>query len=219
MIVAMWTAIVPSIIGLLGVLVGAFMVRGNERGRRRLDFVERQLRDLYSPLHSLRQEIAALSELRVRIERAADGVWRELCATHPVGSAPDHTPFEKIIDYENEQLKAVLLPAYDKMLQTLRDNFYLAEESTRQYLPILIEYLEVWRRFQKKSIPGEVIRKLGHGEAQLHPFYADLETTFKRLRETLASGQTPSSLTGNVFNPLAMWRSKQSKTQPSTPTP
>jgi len=51
----MWAAILPSLIGFLGVLVGAFMVRGNERGRRRLDFVQTQLRDLYSPLHSLRR--------------------------------------------------------------------------------------------------------------------------------------------------------------------
>jgi hypothetical protein len=190
----MWSAILPSLIGFLGVLVGVFMVRGNERGRRRLDFVERQLRDLYSPLHSFREEIRALSELRVRIQGAADEAWRELCADRAPGSAPDHAPFAKIIDYENEQLKAVLLPAYEKMLQTLRDNFYLAEESTRQYLPTLIEYLEVWRRHQKESIPGEVIQKLGHGEAQLHPFYAHIEATFDRLRATLASGYVRSPL-------------------------
>src|SRR4051812_38960544 len=124
----MWSTILPSFIGFLGVLVGAFMVRGNERGRRRLDYVEKQLRDLYTPLHSLRQEIRALSELRVRIQHAADAAWRELCADRPAGSVPDHAPFEKIIEYENEQLKVVLLPAYEKMLQTLRDNFYLAEE-------------------------------------------------------------------------------------------
>lgn len=136
-----------------------------------------------------------MSELRVRIQGAADETWRELCADRAPGSAPDHAPFAKIIEYENEQLKAVLLPAYEKMLQTLRDNFYLADESTRQYLPTLIEYLEVWRRVQKDSIPGEVIRKLSHTEQQLHPFYADIEATFKRLRETLASGSVARSLT------------------------
>ena len=76
----MWSTILPSLVGFLGVLVGAFMVRGNERGRRRLDFIEKQLRDLYSPLHSIRQEIRALSELRVRIEGASDEAWRQLCA-------------------------------------------------------------------------------------------------------------------------------------------
>jgi hypothetical protein len=112
-----------------------------------------------SPLarHALSSQTNPLSELRARIERAANETWQELCADKPSDAAPDHAPYAKIIDYENEQLKAVLLPAYEKMLQTLSDNFYLAEESTRQYLPTLIEYLEIWRRHQKKSFLAAVM--------------------------------------------------------------
>ena len=195
-----WSAILPSLIGFLGVLVGAFMVRGNERGLRRLDFVDKQLPIPHSTAFGRKSVRSA--RLRVRIQGAADSAWRELCAEHAPGSAPDHAPFAKIIEYENDQLKAVLLPAYEKMLQILRDNFYLAEESTRQYLPTLIEYLEVWRRHQKDSIPGEVIRKLGHTEQQLHPFYADIEATFTRLRQTLASGYVSSPLVSRLANLL-----------------
>ena len=72
-------------------------------------------------------------------------------ANKPSGAAPDHGPYARIIDYENEQLRAVLLPAYEKILQTFRDNFYLAEESTWQYHPTLIEYLEIWRRIVEKA--------------------------------------------------------------------
>lgn len=181
----MWSTILPSIVGLLGVVAGALMLRGNERSRQRLDFIEKQLRELYSPLHSLHQEIRTLSETRVRIQHASEAAWREICQNTP---RPDFEPFSKITEYDNDQFKSMLLPAYEKMLLTLREKFYLAEESTRGHLPTLIEYLEIWRRDQSRSLPGEVIRKLGHSEERLEAFYDDLEETFIRLRGLLRSG-------------------------------
>lgn len=198
----MWTTLIPSVIGFLGVLAGAWLVRSNERQARKLEFVEKQLHELYSPLYATRKEIRSLSELRVRVADAADSAWRELCEDQPQGAAPDFSRFRKVIEYENEQLKEVLLPGYERMLNTLRENLYLAEESTRQHLPTLIEYLEIWRRHLNKSIPGEVTIKLGHTEAKLDAFYTDVERTFAELREKLAAGDASSQWLEVIFQGL-----------------
>jgi len=173
------------------VFVGAWLVRANDQRRQQLDFVEKQLRQLYSPLLSLRKEVRALSELRVRIQHISSATWRE--AVECVADKTlDYASYEQIIDYENEQLKTVLIPTYEKMLQTLRDNFYLASDTTRQQLPALVEYLELWHRFHGKTIPGEVLVRLGLTEEKLQPLYDDVESNFASLRQSLASARVLS---------------------------
>ena len=89
-------------------------------------------------------------------------------------------------------MKTVLIPAYEKMLHTLRDNLYLASDTTRQQLPALIEYVELWHRFHGKTIPGEVLVQLGLTEAKLQPLYDDVERNFASLRQSLVSAQVSS---------------------------
>lgn len=175
------------------VFVGAWLVRANDRRRQQLDFIDKQLRQLYSPLLSLRREIRALSELRVRIQSISGATWRDAVERERVaGKAPDFAPYEKIVAYENEQLKTVLIPAYEKMLHTLRDNLYLASDTTKQQLPALVEYVELWHRFHGKTIPGEVLVQLGLTEEKLQPLYDDVERNFASLRQSLASAQVAS---------------------------
>src|SRR3990167_940518 len=71
---------VPALAGLVGVVIGAWLTGRRERRQRRLAFVETQLRDFYSPMLGLRNEIRMRSELRVQLHETADAVWRELCA-------------------------------------------------------------------------------------------------------------------------------------------
>lgn len=149
------------IIGFVGVLVGVWFSARNERVRRQMEFVTRQLHELYSPLLGIRTEILALSELRLRLEHAANAAWRKLCDEASMrGGAEElkrltetRSPeISKDIDYINQQFETKLLPAYERMLSLMRDNFFLAEESTRSHFPKLVEYVELCAAFLTRQL-------------------------------------------------------------------
>ena len=58
--------------------------------------------------------------------------------------------------------------------------------ATREQFQKLIVYIELWERALNKTIPGEVVARLGVHEAELQPLYEDLEQTFRNLRAKLA---------------------------------
>jgi hypothetical protein len=185
--------IVPAISGLCGVVVGAFLTARREKLNRKYSFFSKQLTDLYSPLLVLRRELKAWGELRVRISQTADREWRKLCDRFE--GQPDElrklsetrgVKFKKIIDYNNENLKTEAFPSYHRMIQIIRDNMWLAEKSTLQYLPALIEYVDIWDRFMADTLPGEVVNALGHSEETLYPFYDDIQKNHDRIRDQLA---------------------------------
>ena len=67
--VVKWTLapICTLLAGYIGVRYGLKQIRI----QKRIDFIERQLRELYSPLLAYQKEIRAKSELRLRISKAA----------------------------------------------------------------------------------------------------------------------------------------------------
>jgi len=188
---------VPALAGFAGVLVGAWLTGRRERDQRRLAFVERQLKDFYSPMLGLRTEIRMRSELRVRIHDTADVVWRELCeharqvSVDALGqlSQTRGPEFTKVIDYDNKQLQEELLPAYRQMAKLFRENLWLADPDTREHYRHLIEFIELWDRWLAKSIPGEVIERLGHSEDNLKPFYEHLQQRHDDLRARIKQGK------------------------------
>ena len=131
--VVKWTLapICTLLAGYIGVRYGLKQIRI----QKRIDFIERQLRELYSPLLAYQKEIRAKSELRLRISKAAEEAWKEVCKRNPkpfVNHEKKFEPYNKIIEYDNKQLKNELLPLYRKMLSTFRDNYWLAESETRK---------------------------------------------------------------------------------------
>jgi hypothetical protein len=198
--IAVWaiSIMVPAAAGLGGVFLGGWLSGRNEQRRRQFEFVEKQLRELYSPMLSTRREIRLLSELRERVAAAANDAWQQLCAeAREAGGATqlqklsqDRWPeFERVIHYDNEQFRTRLLPAYEGMLQLLREKYWLANESTRRHMPALIEYVELWHRHLDRTIPGEVVARLDVREGRLlQALYEELESTFGVLRQELASG-------------------------------
>lgn len=189
---------VPALSGLAGVVIGAWLTGRRERRERRLAFVERKLKDFYSPMLGLRDEIRMRSELRVRIHDAADSAWRDLCEQkRRVGpealselSRTRGPEFERLIEYDNKQLQEELLPAYRQMANLFRDNRRLADPDTREHYQNLIEFVELWDRWLEKSIPGEVIERLGHSENKLKPFYDHLQQRHDDLCTKIEQGHT-----------------------------
>jgi len=88
-----------------------------------------------------------------------------------------------VIEYDNKQLFAELLPLYRSMVERFRTHYSLAEPDTRAFFPELVEFVELWNRSEQNSVPGEVIQHLEHGEEKLNPFYEHLQNKHDELRE------------------------------------
>lgn len=93
--------------------------------------------------------------------------------------------YERLLEYDNQQLTGELVPLYQSMLDHVTKNMWLAEPSTLDHYSALVEYVELWNRGLKQSLPTEFMFEVKHEEKKLDPFYADLDLQFKRLRDEL----------------------------------
>jgi hypothetical protein len=185
--------IISAVSGLGGIFLWAWLSNRNEQRRQRRDFIEKQVRELYAPLLDIRQQVRALSELRVRT--LAEGVWQELCHEGRERGGPEalrrlsaerSTVFEAIVHDKNDQWKKEVLPCYKAMLQIFQEKMWLAEETTRERFQKLSVYVELWERGLNRTIPVEAVAWLNVREADLVPLYEELEQTFRNLRAKLA---------------------------------
>lgn len=157
--------------------------------QKKLDYIEKQLKDFYSPLLGYHKEILAMGELRVKISKASDKTWKEKCEGSKHLFLYHKTaikPYEKIIEYNNKQLTKEILPLYRKMLFLFRENYWLAESETRKWYPDLFNFVELWNRWMAESIPAETMKELNHTEEKLKPFYEELEKRTDVLRSKLS---------------------------------
>ena len=188
--------IVPAASGFIGVLVGAWLSGRRDRSQRRLAFVEKQLSDFYSPMLGIREEIASVSLLRMRIQEEAQKAWRDLTEKSRMPGHLDSDPewakreeeFNRILQFDNDKLTKELLPAYRRMANLFRDNYWLAEKDTRLFYPAVLAFVEIWERWMANALPVEVWRRLDHSENHLLGFYANIASSHDRLRAKLEHG-------------------------------
>jgi hypothetical protein len=186
----------PAIFGLIGVAIGALLTSRREQKLRQLAFLEKQLSGFYSPMLGLRNEIKTHSAFRMRVQNEAQAAWVQLCAGTENLDAQERQrvttergpEFTRIIEYDNEKLSEILLPAYQKMLELFREGYWLAEQETRTYYADLIEFVEVWSRRIDKALPVEVLKRLEHSEDKLKPFYEHIERTHDEIRQKIKNG-------------------------------
>lgn len=189
--------VVPTLAGLAGVVIGAWLTGLREKRHRRHQFISEQLRSFYSPLLGLRSEIEMRGDLRLRISAAAESAWRTLCE-RARAEGPESlrrltemrsAEFTEIIKYENRQLVEELIPAYKRMVAIFRDNLWLAGSDTRAHFGKLLEFVEIWERWLARSLPAEVLETLQHSETELQPLYEHLQQRHDELRSRLVSGE------------------------------
>jgi|SRR5580658_500112 hypothetical protein len=188
--------LISAAAGLGGVFLGGYLSDRREREKRRNDFITRQLAEFYGPLVSMRAEIQARSALRLKIQTAQDQNHMNDLLDAQLHGGPnavkemndDNIP--PMLDVMRDEYKIftdVMMPLYRNMLQTFRDRMWLAETETRDYLPALVEFVDVWERHLRGTMPGEVLLEINHTEQNLHPFYDHLKSTHDRLRHVLAA--------------------------------
>ncbi len=62
------------------------------------------------------------------------------------------------------------------MQKIIKEKMGLALSETRNWYIELTNFIELWNRWEQKSIPVEVIKKLDHGEHVLNEFYEHIES-------------------------------------------
>ena len=95
--------------------------------------------------------------------------------------------FEKVIEENNRQLVEEIMPLYGQMVEHFAANMGLAKKSTLQYFGALVEFVEIWNRWLRDTLPPEALDFLGHSEDKLKPFYDDLYMNVESLRCELES--------------------------------
>ena len=187
------TAVISASAALLGVFVGGWMAALNGKKERRHALLMKKLEEFYGPFNGIRSRIRVKSELRPEISALLNKSWTQLIEqARPLGSdymkevSDNHAPeYDRMTEYNNNQLISELLPAYKELLALLISKMHLAEASTYEHLPALIRFIEVWDRWLNKTLPVEVLNELGHTEKSLYPLYEDVERQFVKLQESL----------------------------------
>ena len=183
-----------AITGLAGVVLGVWLANRQFLRQRKLDFYKTQLRQLYSPLVSVRKEIRILSEFRLAGEKASEEWWHKVCEVgkqiedHDKSSQYYDSKGKKLttqIEYENKQLTDKIIPAYKRMVEIFKENYWLAEENTKEFYPTLIKFVETWERFLSQTHEIEVLQQIQVKEGELMPFYGHLEEMLQFLRKKL----------------------------------
>lgn len=183
---------IPAIAGLFGVWIGSLLASRRDQKQRRLLFLEKQLQEFYSVLLGIRTDIRVRSEIRVKVGNAASALWPQICEEAKANGGEEGLQritdarwpvFERLIEYDNKQLVDDLLPLYRQMVERFRTHYWLAEPDTRAFYPQLVEFVELWNRWLDKSLPAEVLQRLGHGEDNLKDFYKNLDRKHDELRE------------------------------------
>lgn len=187
-----------ALTGLFGVYVGSWLTRRQMTIERKLEFYEKQLRELYSPLLGVRKEIQILSEFRLAGEKAQDRWWQDVCNIgkniKDISHAQEYYGQEgkqinSQIEYEYEQLVKKIIPSYREMVNIFKNNYWLAEEETKEHFSTLIKFVETWERHLSGTHNTEVLSQISVSEEKLQPFYGHIEEFHNYLRTNLKAGK------------------------------
>lgn len=184
---------------LFGVAVGGYFTAHNQKRERQQRRINDQLAEFYSPMLGLRAQVLAKSELRLKITGEAESAWQAMMVRayerkevkegnidYVEKLRSERFPqFEKLTEYENQQLEQDIIPAYRKMVELFTSRMHLAEFSTIQHFPALLEFVEIWNLWLDNSLPVEVLGRLQHSEEKLYLFYEDLADNFARMQQVL----------------------------------
>lgn len=188
-----WSPVITALAGLIGVVLGGAITVWSRDKDRRQARIREKLDKFYAPLLGIRMQVLAKSEVRAKVSGAAGTEWASLFrgivdpGEKKRIEAERWPAFEALIKYDERQLKEELVPLYNQMAALFAANMQFAEESTREYFGLVVQYTEIWNRALHKPMPPEVALSLKHREEDLYPFYNDLDAQFRNLRKQLES--------------------------------
>ena len=184
----LWQSIITGATGLLGVAIGASATLSGKKRSRKNKRIKQQLEEFYSPLLGIHKEIRAKSEVRKKLHFLAGATWPEEVKVHNRNVPKEiESKYDALVQFSDDQLKQEIVPRYVAMVELYMQKRWLAEDSTLKFDYILVEFVEIWKRFLQNTIPRSVLLSLDHSETKLTPFYDDLQKCFDDLIKQLKS--------------------------------
>ena len=179
--------IIPTIITIIVAFISYKLGNRKSRFEKKLDFINKQITEFYSPMMGYINRIRASSLLQSELSEKANEAWKEIVSRgiSPVDHEKEFDPFKKLIEYDNKTLNVEILPLYYKMHTIFTENYWLAENSTKEYYVELSRFVDIWKRYQDNSIPYKVIEKLSHTKQSLIPFFEDVKSVLEVLKMNL----------------------------------
>ena len=168
--------------------IGYFFTARHYQKQKRHEFSERRLNEFYAPLLSRIKQLRSDGKLRVDISRARNEAWKGTCARAPVPFQEHEeafAPYRESIDYENRHFRD-MMKLYDEMLSIFNSKRQLAFRSTLDFYDLFFRYVQLWKRWLDDAIPGDAVEKVDISEAELHPFYREIEARHDALVATLS---------------------------------
>ena len=192
----LFPALISAVSGLVGVLIGALISGYNQRKEREQRFLREQLTEFYGPMQAIRVQLRVRRETELKVSSNAGSAWNQrVIDAQKTGveeveklTRESFPAYAEIIQYNNKQFESEIIPLYRRMEELFVAKMYLTQSSTRQHFAALSEFVELWRRWIEKSIPGEVVSLDPPTETKLQPLYEDVEKHFEHLQSLLKKG-------------------------------
>lgn len=162
---------------------------GNKKSHyeRKLEFITKQITEFYSPMLGYIYRIEASNLLQKELSQLSGEAWKEITVNNNenINLDEEFKPFQKLIEYDNKTTNEEVLPLFYKMHDIFTQNYWLAEDSTKQHYLKLSRYVDVWKRFQKNSVPRQVLWKMEKDENLLISFKTDIKSNLDYLKKVL----------------------------------
>jgi hypothetical protein len=180
---------IPLVIALLAGYLAYRYAINKMKFQKELEFIERQLVDLYSPMLGVAKKINAMSKLRYELSNAGAAAWEKLSNAEPeaiIERDERYKLFQVYIAHNNEQLTQEIMPAYEELFSIFTSYYWLAEDTTRRYYEDLHRFIEIWHRFLDRKMPAEILKEVDSRDDKIKLLYDDLEYQAERLRSELS---------------------------------
>lgn len=189
------------IISLIGLIISGYLgyrygLRYSQQ-KQRMEYIEKQIKEFYSPMVGIIKDIRAKGKIRYEISKACDREWRKLTDGMSPREFESSTQVDihrkaimDNIEYENQQLRNQIIPAYKKMLIIFQDKLWLADPQTLKWFDKFNHFVDIWERYLLGNyFPPEIMEQVRVSENGLQPFYKELENRLEILREQLEKGK------------------------------
>ncbi len=198
---ANWSILTSIVAPLFAALTGAFFgalssyffTRNLNEKERKDDLTHRRLDQLYSPILGLKDKIDALNKTSVELHDTTSKLWQEL-----VDRAQEHSveavyrlddrweDYEPEIRLGNRIFRETIIPYYERMIEIVRKNHWLADHTTLESFQDLVRFVVLWKGWLDGYIPREVIEKTDLGNENLKDVFMHLESQRDYREESLS---------------------------------
>jgi len=194
------SGIIQAGFSILGILFSCYLgyrygLKKSEQ-QKRIEFIEKQVCELYSPMVGIYKDLHAKSKIVNKINNISDGEWRKLVkdmSPEVFRNSTDVTNWREKrdigIEYNNNQLRNYIIPAYKKMQDILHNKIWLAEPDTLKWFETFNHFIDIWDRYLADYLQPEVLEKVMVSEIELQSFFEELENRLNFLRDKLKRGR------------------------------